>query len=161
MELPTVVESITAENKKLVGTRDLEVIGDQENGMEDILDKRSVQSVAVEEDQDILLADLRTANRERKKYSRKKQNNKRVGDQEGKSKGKRGRPKGSKNKPKGVLVADVNWSVGADCMMDLETRTNETWLLGKELGLVYKGDEEVAIQGLREQIKNNHSSLFE
>lgn len=97
--------------------------------------------------------------RERKKRSKKTQRSKARVLEERKTKGKRGRPKGSKNKPKAAVTPNYVWSEDEGLNVDLQTRAKETWLLGKELGLVFRGDEEVAIQGLRDQIARNHPHL--
>lgn len=70
---------------------------------------------------------------------------------------KRGRPRGSKNKPQ--RVEENRRGHTSDDGVGVETRAQRVWRLGKKLGLVFSGSEEVMLRGLEAQINVNHPQL--
>lgn len=64
----------------------------------------------------------------------------------GNVKTKRGTTKGSTKKPKPVPVTTtLPWSDDDDEVVDLNIRARKTWIVGQELGLVFKGTEETTM----------------
>lgn len=135
---------------------------ERERNNSDVKDFDNAEEDGVNVANDLLFDELITVDqRERKKRSKKIQRTKAREPEERKVKRKRGRPKGSKNKPKVAVTPEFAWDDDDGFVLDLKTRAKETWQLGKELGLVFRGDEEVAIQGLQDQIAKNHPHLAE
>lgn len=78
---------------------------------------------------------------------------------EAKVKAKRGRPKGSKNKSKVVLEVPAYCSDGEIGEEGASSWARSVWKVGKELGVVYNGDDDVMISRLEDQVRFNHPEL--
>lgn len=75
-----------------------------------------------------------------------------------KSRAKRGRPRGSKNKVK-QLEIPASFSSDDFDGEDVASRARQIWRVGKQVGVVFEGDEEVIIQRLEKQVRANHPNL--
>ncbi|XP_057445855.1 uncharacterized protein LOC130737999 [Lotus japonicus] len=78
---------------------------------------------------------------------------------ESKPRAKRGRPKGSKNRSK------VQTELGAICSGDeigeetVASWASNVWRVGKEVGVVFRGNEDLALARLQDQVRINHPDL--